>query len=175
MDTEGGLSIKMKYFYILSLCIFLLTGCQPKEVINIQPARIFISETHGIDPCILEVFPDGTLEVTTGAKSLVSSVGSLNSYEYFSEDYKRKSKKLSKGDREVIDSLITEVKTNCISEDDFVASGEDFVTVIAVISNVKYHCFFDNSAPYDHINESLRKLAHKLVTVSPIRLPHKGA
>ena len=156
----------------LFICfIVLLTGCvqKPKEI---QTVRMLISGGHGHRPCIIEVFPDGLIEATTGGKAPGSSFyGVLNNEDWFGEDRKQKSRKLSKANREVVDNLITEVKKNCIPIDEYDPSMDDASTVNAVIDGVTYFCFYENDTiPYYNENDDLRKLAHKLVEISRVKL-----
>ncbi|MBR1969970.1 MAG: hypothetical protein IKA17_06410 [Clostridia bacterium] len=161
----------MKRIILLCVCvIILLTGCK-QETENMQSVKILISGGPGKNSCIIEVFSDGSIETTTGDLASGILEGSLNSDEYFNEDCKRKSKNLSKSNRETIDNMITLVKKNCTPVDNDALSICDAIIVYAIVDNVEYCCLYENTYDsYLEANEDLRKLSHKLVDVSPIKL-----
>ncbi len=152
------------------ICILccILFGDNSTNSITVQPVRMLITGMQGVDPCILEVYPNGILEATVGRLSLETTDGSLDSREYFANDAQRKWRKLSKKDCRIINESITRIKSECTEDNEHTIGFLDVPIVYAIIDEKHYESLFYDMDKALIKNEDLSNLAQKLVELSPI-------
>ncbi len=157
--------------YCIVICIIcgILIGGNSTNSITVQPVRMLVTGMQGAAPCILEVYPNGILEATSGALSLGTTDGSLDSREYFANDAQRKWKKLSKKECSIIDALIGRILVEC--DEEYVGGYVDMGMVYMVIDDKDYMSLYSEIDSHIRMeNKAVSELAHELVGMSPINL-----
>ncbi len=170
MEEELAMN-KRICFIILLLFIIVLNGYIKKEVVNMQSASVVL---FGRTSYHFNVLNDGMLEVTTGKRNFGTNLDYYDC-QFYPEDVKRKTKKLTKSERQLIDELITKVKTSCTGDDPALDSdlqGDGSVNIYAKIDGVKYSSLYYDYGPRSksRFNAELRMLTRKLVEISPIKI-----
>ena len=161
-----------KIFFLFLVFAFFLCGCTHKENVSMSSATLLIMGGHGRNPCVFKILSDGTLEVTTGPLHTVRfGEAHYTDDDYFTEDAQRKSTRISRKNKERIESLISQVKETGDPEYDQPQGVDDGVIVYATIDNVGYMALYKNDIIfYGEKNTELSDLAEILFDISPIKV-----
>ena len=150
-----------------NICVGVFFSNRSYKSLTVHPVKVLITHQPGVDPCILEVYPNGILEVTSGV-----CLGNdwLNSREYFNEGtVERRWKKLSKNECKKIDDFVNRIISEC--DDELERAPTDCGIVYMFIDDKNYLSLFSKFYDYASMeNEAVSELAHELVKMSPIKL-----
>ncbi len=184
MDTEGELSINMKkniviaiiVCILLNICIGVFFSNKSYKSADVQPARMLIDGYPNADSCVLEVYPNGILEVTSGNPSRYFR--KFRDDEGYNYKIERRWRKLSEKQCRKIDDLITQVIEKGEENDGEYGGVCDDAIVHAIIDGKSYETVLGakglNQYYYKNIsNEELDELAFELIKLSPVDTHYK--
>ncbi len=150
-----------------NICVGVFFSNKSYKSLTVHPVKVLLDYSQTAISCILEVYPNGILEVTTGRS--ICGVKSLNNREYFDDNTKRKWKKLSKKECSIIDALIGRILVEC--DEEYVGGYVDMGMVYMVIDDKDYMSLYSEIDSHIRMeNKAVSELAHELVKMSPIKL-----
>ena len=155
------IKILIKSFFLIILSTLLLCGCNVNES-RINPIRLLIGGSPGVDFCLFEINAEGIVSAT----SCTINDTDISNDEFMGEIFEKKSFKLSESDKKLIIDLILRITENEPIDKINITDANE---IVALINNKLYHSTYGyyNTMNYD---KNLAELAYKLVELSPIQV-----